>query len=119
MWLKLSMFHVLCSEVEEEGELEQLRRQFDHSEAARHALEKRVKEAGSMQQRLIMACTVGSVLVCLHTSIALPLTPFMKCNQAKFQNCHFWLMSPCSKITGGTLCMLHSIQHITLLLRLA
>ncbi len=53
------MFPVLCSEAEEEGELEQLRRQFDHSEAARHALEKRVKEAGSMQQRLIMACTVG------------------------------------------------------------
>lgn len=46
----------------EEGELEQLRRQFDHSEAARHALEKRVKETGSMQQRLIMACTVGGLL---------------------------------------------------------
>ncbi|KAL0053179.1 hypothetical protein WJX82_002128 [Trebouxia sp. C0006] len=51
-----------ASEAEAEGELEQLRRQFDHSEAARHALEKRVKEAGSMQQRLIMACTVGGLL---------------------------------------------------------
>ncbi|DBA88863.1 TPA: hypothetical protein ACH3X2_000108 [Trebouxia sp. C0005] len=51
-----------ASEADEEGELEQLRRQFDHSEAARHALEKRVKEAGSMQQRLIMACTVGGLL---------------------------------------------------------
>ncbi len=70
------MFHVLCSEADEEGELEQLRRQFDHSEAARHALEKRVKEAGSMQQRLIMACTVGSVLFRLNTSTALPLAPF-------------------------------------------
>ena len=75
-WLIHSMSHVLCSEADEEGELEQLRRQFDHSEAARHALEKRVKEAGSMQQRLIMACTVGSVLVSLHTSIAL-LLPHM------------------------------------------
>lgn len=48
-----------CSDANDEGQLEQLRRQFDHSEAARRALEKRVKEAGSMQQRLLMACTVG------------------------------------------------------------
>lgn len=43
-------------------ELEQLRIQFGNSEAARRDLEKRVKEAGSMQQRLLMACTVGGLL---------------------------------------------------------
>ena len=40
-------------------ELEKLRRQYNKSEAARRELEKRVKEAGTMQQRLLMACTVG------------------------------------------------------------
>lgn len=49
----------VCRDADDGGELQQLRRQFDHSEAARRALEKRVKEAGSMQQRLLMACTVG------------------------------------------------------------
>lgn len=40
-------------------ELEQLRIQFDNSEAARRDLEKRVKDSGIIKQRLLMACTVG------------------------------------------------------------
>ena len=48
-----------CRQADNGDELEQLRIQFDNSEAARRDLEKRVKEAGSMQQRLLMACTVG------------------------------------------------------------
>lgn len=44
------------------GELEHLRKQFDQSEAGRRELEKRVKEAGTMQQRLLMACTVGGLV---------------------------------------------------------
>lgn len=48
-----------CRQADNGDELEQLRIQFGNSEAARRDLEKRVKEAGSMQQRLLMACTVG------------------------------------------------------------
>ena len=48
-----------CRQADSEAELEQLRIQFDNSEAARQDLEKRVKEAGIIKQRLLMACSVG------------------------------------------------------------
>ena len=55
-------------------ELEQLRRQYKHAEAARRELEKRVKDAGTMQHRLLMACTVGYIPcsnICLaHRSLS-------------------------------------------------
>ena len=46
-------------QADNEAEFEQLRIQFDNSEAARRDLEKRVKEGGIIKQRLLMACTVG------------------------------------------------------------
>lgn len=56
------------------GELEHLRKQFDQSEAGRRELEKRVKEAGTMQQRLLMACTVGYVHSFIHCTSVLHRT---------------------------------------------
>lgn len=53
------LYRIAYREADNVGELEQLRIQYDHSEAARRDLEKRVKEAGTIQQRLLMACTVG------------------------------------------------------------
>lgn len=48
-----------CRQADNVAELEQLRIQFDKSEAARRDLEKRVKDSGIIKQRLLMACTVG------------------------------------------------------------
>lgn len=57
--IKQKIWYDVCRPADSVAELEQLRIQFDNSEAARRELEKRVKDSGIIKQRLLMACTVG------------------------------------------------------------